>query len=375
MIVRPRRATLVLLAAVLAFGIGGSTAILASPGAIAQFGRSRSHAIVAASTPSPSPSPIASPSPSPSPKPAGPAAVGSLGQAVRLVAGAGLLRAVTGSLVFESKDSGQTWSPVPLPTGTTDVALDSADPQHLIAGGPALQSSTDGGQSWRSVRRTPPAAPPYKPLAISLSDKAVWFVAAQGRLLRTRDDGVSWRDLQPVVLGNTVAMAEGSTPGQFFIGGHGRLWQLDDNGQKVTELAALGNDLGDFAEVVFAGPGPALLLTRTTAGKAYLYLASQSNPWRESGANAGGPVAAGGGMLLVGDGRPSIRDQGRVAVSLDGGATWKEGAGLTGQQGIVGLAVDSTTPLAFAYGVGGDLFSSQDKGATWALTSMWFRAK
>ena len=195
--------------------------------------------------------------------------VGSLGDSVHLVAGGGLLRAVTGSKLYESKNSGRTWSSIQLPAGTTDVGLDTADPQHLIAGGAALQSSVDGGQTWRNVSRAPPAPPPYRPLAVSPSDKAVWFVAAQGRLLRTRDDGVSWRDLQQVVLGATGAMAAGGVAGQFFVAGHGRLWRLDDNGQKITELAPFGSDVGDITEVALAPPGPALLLTRTTLGKDY----------------------------------------------------------------------------------------------------------
>lgn len=57
-----------------------------------------------------------------------------------------------GQKLLASRDSGRTWSELRAPKALLDLAIDPADPDHLLASGEAvLYRSTDGGRTWHAV--------------------------------------------------------------------------------------------------------------------------------------------------------------------------------------------------------------------------------
>src|SRR5215212_3176825 len=83
------------------------------------------------------------------------------------------------------------------------VAVDPADPRHLLAGGGGVWESRDGGRTWRPRTDDQPT-PAIGALAFAPGDPAVAYAGTgQGEalaalgvgLLRSDDGGASWRPL------------------------------------------------------------------------------------------------------------------------------------------------------------------------------------
>jgi photosystem II stability/assembly factor-like uncharacterized protein len=96
----------------------------------------------------------------------------------------------TGLMV--SEDGGTRWRPA-LQTQVMGLAVNPSDSQIILAAGPGLLRSTDGGQSWNEVHSIPEGA---GPVAWSPSDpKIAYAVGFDRRLYRSHDTGATW---QPV---------------------------------------------------------------------------------------------------------------------------------------------------------------------------------
>ena len=103
-------------------------------------------------------------------------------------------------------------TPAALPAGAVGVAYDAADPNHAIAGGNIVSVMGDGGATWKPPKTAPPGPGPYQPVMISPHDGKIWFFVRHGKLLRTRDTGVSWKEIAaPKPLG-TAMMIAGTSP-------------------------------------------------------------------------------------------------------------------------------------------------------------------
>jgi photosystem II stability/assembly factor-like uncharacterized protein len=284
-----------------------------------------------------------------------------------------VLLASAGSGRLTSADGGASWTVLKLPSGAAAVAVDSREPKHLVVAGTSVLVSDDAGATWKPSRATPPLPAAYRPLMISPNDGEVWFLQHQEKLLRTRDASVSWRDLDTLPALNSPVMVAGPAAGQFFISTGGRVFELEDNGQKIQDRGALPGSAAVLELAVVAAGNPAMLLARGSDGNSYLFKDGQ---WAETAAQLGGPVAAfpNGGMI-VGDGGAGLGGPGAVAVSTDGGSTWTRGEGLPKDQTVEALAATAgDSPRVYAYGFGGDLYSSADAGRTWTLLSMVLRA-
>ena len=169
--------------------------------------------------------------------------------------------------LIESNDAAQTWQPVSLQGEADFHVLRFAHGRVYAYDGlsGSLMLSEDGGRSWS--QRRPPR--PIFDLAVDPGDEERFLVATEDGLLRTDDDGETWRSLD-----GTVGLLAWPSPRELYL--------ADANG--------------------------AISLSRDGGAS-----------WRTRGQLGGLPVA------LSGTGRTlySALEDGRVLESTTGGADWE----------------------------------------------------
>ena len=317
-----------------------------------------------------SPTPSARPSPKPSGRPA-PTASGALGAAPRLELAGGALLASKGDAAWISTDEGASWSQLRAPSGTSGILVDRGTRAVAVAGGRSVRFTTNAGGSWAAPRVSPPPGGTYVPLAASPWDATVWFFNHDGRLLRTRDGGNSWKELQGLPALGSGLMTAGTAADQFFLAAEGHVFQLDNNGEKIDDRGSLSGGLTVAALVVVSASGD--LLARASDGRAYV---GKGTTWQATAAPSGGPLAAvPDQMVLAADGGGRLGSPAVVSQSADQGVTWKAASGLPADQSIEALVAAPPGSKSFAYGYGGDLYVSTDGGLTWSFASDALRTK
>lgn len=365
------RWAVVALPVILALVLGGVLATLSSSQSLSRGLRFREPATTSLHTPAASPSPAGSPAPIIGPPQAPPPdRLGLLGTRPRLVAVKDALLAADDHQQLQSTDGGRTWSPLRSPPGSSGLVVDRADPARLLAGGAKVLSSADMGVSWAGPHTAPPGLGPYIPVLISPSDASVWFLVHQGRLLRTRDAGQSWREIPGLPDLGIPVMVAGTATGQFYVATGGHVLELTDDGQQVQDRGILPGG-ASVLDLAVAGGGSPAVLARGSDGHSYLL---KGGAWSASGVGLGGPVAGlPGGALLVGDGGNSLGTPARIAYSSDGGSTWGQATGLPTGETVEAIAVASADSGLYAYCFGGDLYKSSDGGRNWQLASTALR--
>ncbi len=89
-----------------------------------------------------------------------------------------------------SRDGGKTWA-LNLRAELAGLALNPADPRRVLAAGPGVLLSTNGGASWKRVLDIPQGG---GPVAWSRSNpKIAYVVGFDRRLYRSTDSGQTWR--------------------------------------------------------------------------------------------------------------------------------------------------------------------------------------
>ncbi|HVA73872.1 MAG TPA: hypothetical protein VNF71_04855 [Acidimicrobiales bacterium] len=350
-------ATIPLLAVV----IGAGVAIASSPSSLTRV----SHSLGTPVPIVPSPSPvIATPVPSVTEP-------GVLGKSpVFESAGSSDLVGLAPNLAVASADGGKTWTTLAPPSGSSGVMIDPENPLHGVAGGLTVQLTTDGGTTWKAIKASPPAPAPYQPFEVSPFDGSVWFLLHGGKLLRTRDAGLTWKDLGLPVVASPV-MAAGPTLGQFYLAVGNRVFELVDNGQQITEQPALPPGVV-VAQLAAVGGSQAALAARTGAGGLYPLTGSA---WSQVSGAPQGQLAAGAGILVVGDGAGMLGLQGSVSYSTDLGVTWRRGSGVPYDQSVQAVAGQPGSKTFYAYCYGGDVYVSADGGGTWTVLSRALRRR
>lgn len=354
----PRLATIVV-PPVIALLIGVAVAVASNP---ASLTRERGGgANTGGNLPSPSPTGLPLPSVT---------SPGVLGDGAHLLAGAdGNLIGLAPNLVEESSDSGKTWTSLRPPSNGSGIAVDPADPRHAITGGSTVRVTLNGGGSWGPARTSPPATGPYQPLQVSPFDGAVWFLIHQQKLLRTREASLSWRDLTGLPPLASPVMAPGTVFGQFFLASGNRVFELIDNGERILELSALPQGVTVTELAVVAGEPPSLL---ARGGKDSTYLL-KGTTWSVASGVLGGPVSAGRGALLVGNGGAKVGSPGAIWYSTNGGTKWASATGLPYDQSVEAIAAQPDSSSLFAYCYGGDIYTSTDDGRSWNLLTRALR--
>jgi hypothetical protein len=269
-----------------------------------------------------------------------------------------------------SADLGKTWSALVPPAKAAGIAMDPANPQHGITGGPSIQFTIDGGVTWKPTEAAPPGSGPFQVLGISGFDGRVWFFIHQAKLLRTRDASATWRDITSLPALSNPVIAAGPIFGEFFLGSGNRVFDLVDNGQQINEQPSLPSGVV-VAALAAIGGGPASLVARVANGALYLLQGAQ---WITAGGAPSGPIAGGAnGALLVGDGGGKLGSPGAISYSFDAAATWHQATGLPYDQSVEAIAGQPTSLTFFAYCFGGDIYTSSDGGRAWTVLTRALR--
>ena len=98
---------------------------------------------------------------------------------------------VPGYSAFKSVDHGVTWTPLPVPAGTTSVVR--ADPNSSAILYTSAARSADGGQTWTPLGRVLNAPPVVRPGASNV----LFGVASDSLVLKSVDSGASWTPSDP----------------------------------------------------------------------------------------------------------------------------------------------------------------------------------
>lgn len=135
---------------------------------------------------------------------------------------------VTGERLLASSDAGRTWTPLQAPENLLDLAVDPADPDHLLgAGGAVLYETTNRGRSWRATATGATgylAWPAPRRLYLATPDGA--FLAATGA-------AGPWRSR--TALGAPVAALHAAGAELLFAALHdGTIKRSDDGGRTWT---------------------------------------------------------------------------------------------------------------------------------------------
>jgi photosystem II stability/assembly factor-like uncharacterized protein len=92
--------------------------------------------------------------------------------------------------LLASDDGGKSWTSVAR-VGILGLAINPADPETIVAGGPGILLSTDGGANWRWVLALSQGV---GPVAWSQSDPEIGYAVGFDRVFyRTSDRGRTWR--------------------------------------------------------------------------------------------------------------------------------------------------------------------------------------
>lgn len=297
--------------------------------------------------------------PSAAPSPA-PVARGVLGTHPHLTLSGNVLLASGDNILLESDDGGKTFRPIALPVGAVGLVIAASNPRRRLTGGISLRLSDDGGSSWRLPPSNPPAPGPYTVLAINPLDGDVWFVAAHGRLLRTRDGGISWREIAGISTDSNSLVVPTGRRNEFVVSAGDEIYELVDNGQQIRPRPGLPSPARPLEIIVAGNDQNITLLARGSDGKDYL---DGGGGWQASVPLAGPVAAVPGKWMVVGDGA-GTPTAAQTESSSDLGRTWSAGEGLPSGESVDALGSSPDTSTVYAYTYGGSLLKSTD-GTNW----------
>lgn len=259
----------------------------------------------------------------------------------------------SGSTVLRTTDGGTTWQRLSVTTDAVDFRdIDAIDAQTAyvlsIGNGPAsrIYKTTDGGATWTMQFKSDDPKAFLDAMAFWDANHGIVFgdsVDGHLYILTTENGGLTW----------TRAVTSTLPPA------------LENEGA----FAASGTNIALFGKAhawIGSGAATKARVLRTTDG---------GRTWKVSDT----PLAAGQstgifsiafrdakhGVIVGGDYRKEQEAVDNLAVTSDGGATWKLVKGLSGFRSVVAYAPGAKTPALLAVGPSGADYSLDD-GQTWS---------
>jgi photosystem II stability/assembly factor-like uncharacterized protein len=259
----------------------------------------------------------------------------------------------SGATVLRTTDGGATWQKLTVTSETLDFRdVDAIDAQTAyvlsIGNGPAsrIYKTTDAGATWT--------------MQFKSDDEKVFL------------DAMSfWDANNGIVFGDSVG-------GQFYIlttDNGGRTWTRVPSASLPPALENEGAFAASGTNIAVFGKMHAWIGTGAGARARVLRTADRGRSWRV----ADTPLAAGPstgifsiafrdamhGIVVGGDYRKETEAGDNLAVTSDGGVTWKLVKGLSGFRSVVAYVPGAKTPGLVALGPSGGDYSLDD-GQTWA---------
>ena len=238
----------------------------------------------------------------------------------------GLLR-LEETALWQSRNGGATWESVPVPESASGAGLSGIaavrDGGEIFLAGPfGVIRTGDGGASWQGADDELPT--PVSGLAAHADSARILFaVAGDGGIYRTEDGGRSWRPMDGGPPGDIRALVHSNLPGSM---NTGWLYAATDQGVAramdcfcgwrpsgelpggTQDVSAVAVDPRDPERVFAAGAGG--VYGSEDAGETWRLIAKPAFVIRAL-------AVADTGALYAGT------EDGRVAVSPDGGERWK----------------------------------------------------
>ena len=244
------------------------------------------------------------------------------------------------------------------------IALSPADPDRIfIAANWNNVVSRDGGTTWRESARGADISCIHD---LRFAGGSVYAVAMDEGLLRSDDNGETWKAL---------------TPRRWKAGLSGHQWRvlpqtMPDGGVRIVSTLSAWKDRGeDYPNAVLVSRDNGRTFTMTTAGLPD-YRPKVNTMWEEGYARALAADPANPDTLYLGidgDAEPG-RCGGGVFRSVDGGIMWNQLPNQPASRRMFyGLAVDPTDGRRLYWGACGEesgVYLSEDGGESWTKTSV-----
>ncbi|EDM75064.1 hypothetical protein PPSIR1_38961 [Plesiocystis pacifica SIR-1] len=244
-------------------------------------------------------------------------------------------------VVSLTTDGGASWTTAALPFRGANSIFGDASAYYALGNGGNIAISKDGGATWVDQRWEESAN--LADGVVAGSD--VVIVGSRGALIYSNDGAQSW-DFAEAPAGsnfNWVGRLDGE-----FIASDGRTFLASEHGAEWTVLEEAIELPGKFGACADLDGG------QPAEGESCRYAATITSPEGSPNVRA---------LTFTGDTGLAMGDDGLVAVSHDGGASWATAHGLGyGRKGATDFSVRGQTLVATN---GARLSTSIDGGATW----------
>ena len=258
--------------------------------------------------------------------------------------------------------------------------------------GATVLRTNDGGATWQKLNVTTDALDfrdidalnPQTAYALSIGN------GSASRIYKTTDAGATWtmqfKNDDPKVFLDAMSFWDAnngivfgdSVDGQFYIlltGNGGRTWTrvptagLPPALENEGAFAASGTNIAVFGKThawIGTGAGAKARVLRTTdRGRSWQVTDTPLAAGQSAGIFSIAFRDAKHGVVAGGDYRKEQEAVDNLAVTSDGGATWKLVKGLSGFRSVVAYVPDARTPTLVALGPSGGDYSLDD-GQTWS---------
>lgn len=259
----------------------------------------------------------------------------------------------SGATVLRTTDGGATWQKLSVTTDAVDFRdVDAIDAQTAyvlsIGNGPAsrIYKTTDGGATWTMLLKNEDPKAFLDAMSFWDADHGLVFgdsVDGQLYLLTTENGGRTWTRVTPSTLPPAL-----ESEGAFAASG--------------TNIALFGKT---HAWIGTGGAAKARVLRTSDRGRTWQVSDTPLAAAQSTGIFSIAFRDAKHGVIVGGDYRKEQEAVDNLAITSDGGATWKLVKGLSGFRSVVAYVPRAKIPALVAVGPSGADYSLDD-GQTWS---------
>lgn len=308
--------------------------------------------------------------------------------------------AATCAGLFKSIDSGASWSSTgygPAPNcglSPKPVVVDAQNAGTLYIAGCAPSKSTDGGDTWRSLKVTNLAEDGdcIQSIAIDPTNSATLYASPGRRVYKSTDGGDIWIALSsPPADGNSLLL-DPQNPALLYAAGYpaGVIRSVDAG----ATWATFNTGLSGHVEALAVDPVHSGTLYAGSDGRIFRSVEGGVT-WQEQ--SAGLPPAPTGSagyarfialavspgmpqtvyalLMHAFTGAPAVSYRFYFASSSDGGASWTTVAGpALASEDFTAIGIDSTDPARLYLGTSNGILNTTDGGSRWAPSNSGLKA-